>query len=84
MRDVYVEFQFITFWRYRLSKKPTLSVVLIFLITVVGLCVITNEIVETEKVGLAKSHEECPTIPVSLIFNFNFSPSKESFLIFFL
>lgn len=69
----HVEFQFITFWRYRLSKKPKLSVVLIFLITVIGLYFITNEIVETEKVDLAilrivriisKSHEECPTIPV--------------------
>lgn len=69
---MYVEFQ------------PTLSVVLIFLITVVGLYFITNEIVETLKVGVAKSHEECPTVPVSLIFNFNFSPSKKSFLIPFL
>lgn len=84
MRDVYVEFQFITFWSYCLSKKPTISVVLIFLITVVGLYFITNEIVETEKAGVAKSHEECPTVPVSLIFNFNFSPSKKSFLIPFL
>lgn len=60
----YVEFQFITFWSYHLSKKPTLSVVLISLINVVGLYFITNEIVETEKVGVAKSHEECPTVPV--------------------
>lgn len=49
---MYVEFQFITFWSYHLSKKPTLSVVLIFLINVVGLYFITNEIVETEKVGV--------------------------------
>lgn len=64
----HVEFQFITFWRYRLSKKPKLSVVLIFF----NHCS-WFEIVETEKVGLAilrivriisKSHEECPTIPV--------------------
>lgn len=37
---------------------------LFFLINVVGLYFITNEIVETEKVGVAKSHEECPTVPV--------------------